>query len=226
MRAYSQKSKLGYTLVEMVIVVGILIMLLSATIRGLINSQRAFIFNNAVTQVSTIVREARSLAVTGKAQIDYTDYDRDEAGPNPDSDDSVTPANYGIFFENNPVGKPDRIILFADINKGESVAQPEGGKYEAPPNGTNFGVFVEGRDVKLAQFEINKSLDLVLNPPGTTTVLFSPIFADTTFYPPLGPSDVFFVFGVKEINGDQRKTCFKIHSVAGVPEVAETSECL
>lgn len=223
MRFFSNNSRPGYTLAEMLIVVGILIMLLASAIRGLINSQSAFIFNNAVTQVALLVREARSLAITGKAQVDYTDYDRDEMAANPDSDDTVTPANYGVFFEDNAMGTPDKLVLFVDIHKGESAVQPEAGTYNAAP--ATFGAFEEGKDVKLAEFEINGDLNLVLEPMGTDTVLFSPIFADTTFDSALGPGDDFFIFGVEEIDGFLRKRCFKIHPIAGVPEEAEDSEC-
>lgn len=209
----------GYTLVELIIAVGILIMLLAAAISSVISSRESFIFNNAVTQISLLVRQARSLAVTAKAQPDYTDFDKDGLDYKSVPPDLATPANYGIFFGNK------KITLFVDVHRGDNRYQTEAGRYEAPSDSVGFGDWTQGYDVKLAEFEINNELKLIIDPNNTDTFLFSPVFADITFYKQLKPTDEFFIFGIKEKHGNKRKQCFKIHPVAGVPEVADVEEC-
>ena len=61
------KSRGGYTLIELISVTMLIGILTVAGIAGLIRSRRALLFNAANQQVGSLVREARSLAVTGKA---------------------------------------------------------------------------------------------------------------------------------------------------------------
>lgn len=189
--------------------------------RGLVNSQQSFIFNNSAERVIQLVREARSLAVTGKAQTDYTDADKDYGLANPDSGDYVTPAHYGVYFDTT-VGA-NKLVLFFDVNRGESVDQTEG-FFDKPSAATGIGQFEAGKDVVLAEFSLDTTMSFILNPAGTNTVMFSPIFADTSFDAPLGVTKI-FVFGVKDTGGNiDRQRCYKIHLVAGVPEAADGTD--
>ncbi|HLG26006.1 MAG TPA: type II secretion system protein [Candidatus Gracilibacteria bacterium] len=229
----SHAARAGFTLAELLIVITLIVLLMAAALRGMVNSQRTFIFNGASQQVSSLVREARSLAVTGKAQQDYTDYDQDGCFDGvinshtdpacPSEPDYVTPAHYGIFF-NSADGTA---TLFADLH-GSGIE----GVYNPPvPATTPIGTFIAGYDLKLAIYTLPPSLDYILDPAATTTIMYSPIFADTDFDADLGISDEFFVFGVKETEGTAlSKRCFAIHPVAGVAETTDatgtTSLCI
>jgi len=209
--------KSGFSLAEMVIVVAILLLLFTLSMRGIVNSQQSFIFNNSAEHVIQMVREARSLAVTGKAQADFTDADKDNAA-SVDMGDFVTPAHYGIYFDTTK----NKVVLFIDVNRGESSNQNEG-KYDAPSAVTGIGEFEDGKDVELEEFQLDSSMSFILNPATTKTVMFSPIFADTSFDPALSGTQ-FFVFGVKDVKGIARSRCYKIHLIAGVPEVADSTD--
>ena len=211
----------GFTLAEFIIVVGILLMLFTLSMRGLVNSQKSFLFNNTAEKVIQMVREARSLAVTGKAQTDYTDADKDRTLPNPDLGDYVTPAHYGVYFDT--ASSPQKLVMFFDVNAGEASDQTEG-VYDPPSAATGIGKFEDGKDVILAEFSLDENMSFILNPAGTNTVMFSPIFADTSFDAPLAGTKI-FIFGVKETGGTvNRQRCYKIHLVAGVPEVADSTD--
>jgi type II secretory pathway pseudopilin PulG len=215
--------KSGFTLAEFIIVIGILLLLFTLSMRGLVNSQKSFLFNNTAERVIQLVREARSLAVTGKAQPDYTDADKDSA-LSTDPNDYVTPAHYGVFFDTT--AGANKLILFFDVNVGESTGgdlQTEG-IFDAPSAATGIGQFEAGKDVELAEFALDPSMSFILTPATTNTVMFNPIFADTSFQAALSGTKI-FVFGVKETGGTvDRKRCYKIHLVAGVPEIADSTD--
>lgn len=215
------KYKKGFTLAELITVIGLMMLIFALSIRGLVNSQQSFVFQNSVEQVVQLVREARSLAVTGKAQPDYTDSDRDGLTTN----DYTAPAHYGIYFQQASGGNPAKVTLFVDLSKGALDSVQNEGIYNAPGSTIGFGAYDAGKDVKLAEFELDDSLDLVLKPTAIKSVLFNPLFADTSFEGLLG-TEKFFYFGVKETATGGRERCFKIHPIAGVPEVVtNVTEC-
>lgn len=213
----------GFTLVELLLVMMMVILLTAAAIGGIIRSQRTFTFNGADQQVGSLVREARSLAVTGKAVIDYTDYDNDG-----DTTDRVTPAHYGIHFD----AGSNLLTLFADMHGSGTE-----GVYDAPTGG--FQVYTAGEDMKIAEYTVPATLDLLVEGSnGTTvdTVMFSPIFADTTFYDSAGMAAVdllggggsateFFMYGIRENSQtDPLERCMAVHPLSGVAETtAKTS---
>lgn len=234
---FSMKStrqfRSGFTLVELLLVSILIIFLSASAVLGILRSQRAFRFNSAFQQVGSMVREARSLAVTGRAVIDYTDYDLDgcrNAG-NHDAgctmaageDDKVTPAHYGIHF--NPSNRT--LTLFADMHGSGTE-----GQFDGTPMGAL--VFAPGQDMKIAEYTIDPTLDLLVEGSGgmlVDTVMYSPIFADTAFYDSVGGSSVdlmptseFFVFGIREnIPPAFRDACLAIHPIAGVAETTDAT---
>lgn len=225
----------GFTLVELLIVIALTIMIFTVTLQGMTNSQKLFIFSNNYEKVVNLVRQARSLALTGKAMPDYTDFDHDgckdkewntangaigcDAGG-----DLVTPAHYGMFFDNTTGAK--KVVLFADIHTENGNAE---GVYVKPPDGTALGVHttVVGSDVNLAEIDLPVGLGLIVS-GGPKVIFYSPIFADVTFDTPLGSSAKFFIFGAQELSSDKknaRKKCSQIHPLAGIPEIAPEVNC-
>jgi len=207
----------GFTLIELIIVSMLIIFLAVAAISGMIESQRTFTFNTADQRVGSLVREARSLAVTGKSVIDYTDYDNDDCRDianhggscaTPADDDRVTPSHYGIYFSGNTM------TLFADIRQANGSLHVEGA-YDAPPPTTELGKYVLNKDIKLAEYEVTSSLNLLFEgSTGTAanTVMYSPIFADTAFAQDAVVVDLltaaeFFVFGIQEKAPFDRANC-------------------
>lgn len=209
--------KSGFTLLELLLVIIVTLILAGTAINGIIRSQGIFQFNGAFQNVSSLIREARSYAVTGKAVIDYTDYDGDgckEGGAIAAHDagctlvagtpDYVTPANYGIHFSGNTM------TLFADLHGSATE-----GVYDTPPAG--FMTYAAGKDMRIAEYELPVEYAFAFNPAGVNTIMYSPIFADTSFNDTVTD---FFVFGVKETSGN-RNRCMAVHKVSGIPEDAE-----
>jgi prepilin-type N-terminal cleavage/methylation domain-containing protein len=202
----------AYTLIELLIVMAITVMLFAVGIGGMITGQKQFMFQSNAERIIQLVRDARSLAIAGKAYPDYTDYDRDGNSTN-----LITPAHIGVNFD----AENGIVTMFADLHKsGTDPAQKEG-IYDAP-NPFDFYTYSRGKDVAIEQFQINPTLRLLIS-GGPKTIFFSPIFADVTFDPPLNNASKFFIFGIKEKTGT-RKKCVKIHPISGVPEDA-VNEC-
>ncbi len=203
------KNKKGFTLVELLIVILITITLIGAAISSLINTRRSFIFNGASQKLEIMLRTARSYAVTGKATKDYSDFDNDG-----DKTDLVSPANYGIFLDKSN----NEIILFADIHDTTE------GKYDAPASGNHSA----GTDEILDKYTIPSNLELSFNAKtgNTVSILYTPIFADTTFNNVPDTEKTLFHFGIKEKTGTSPlKRCFKTNIVSGTIESADHSEC-
>lgn len=234
----------AFTLVEILIVIAIIITITAATLNGIVNSQKLFAFNAASTKIIDMVREARSYAITGKAQPDFTDYDgngcydANHSGNPPGcpvGGDYVTPANYGVYFGS------DKIDLFADIHQAKTTsggtADPNTeGKFL--PGSNDIGQRSDGTDLVLSEYQIPNGITLKVNVDGvsnpsfscgvsgacTPSIFYSPIFADFNTDPsPTSQSIGFVYIGVSD---GERSSCFKIQKLAGNPEVeADQTKC-
>jgi prepilin-type N-terminal cleavage/methylation domain-containing protein len=210
-----EKNKKAYTLIELIIVLAITVLLFAIGIGGMITGQRQFAFQANYERSLQLVRDARSLALNGRAFLDYTDYDRDGL-----NDDLMTPANIGVHFDTTA----GTITMFADLHKGADDVNQQEGIYDPP---ASFGFYSyapgSGKDVVIEQYTISNTLSLMIK-GGPTTIFFSPIFADVSFNPALNSAYKFFGFGVKE-KTDTRQFCSKIHPVSGVPEKGSFFDC-
>jgi len=212
-------ARAGFTLIELIVATMLIIFLTAATISGLVRSQRTFTFNGADQQVGSLVRQARSLAVTGKAVPDFYDYDGD--GLRDDVGDFVTPANYGVYFDS----ATNTLTLFADLHAYSGGGLTEG-VYDEPSSGGGIGQYELNKDLKLAEYVVPPTLSLLSkanDASGVNTVMYSPIFADTAFANDMSVVDLksdglFFIFGLREKPPFARENCFAIHPIAGVPE--------
>ena len=208
-------TRAGFTLIELILVVILIIILSAAAIGSIFRSQRAFTFNTASQQVSSMVREARSLAVTGKSILDFTDYDQDTLD---DSDgDRVTPAHYGVHFDTGT----GTVTIFADMHGSGTE-----GVYDGTPAG--FQTYSAGKDLKIAEYVVPSTLSLLVNSgaTGADTVMYSPILADTAFSGGGSSQDLtgkFFVFGIRENTPAPVERCMAIHPISGIPETTDAT---
>lgn len=211
----------GFTLAEMILVVALTLFLLTVTVQGFVNSASQFSFANASEKVEAMIRYSRSLAISGKAQIDYIDFDKDGCKDvattgSCGEDDYVTPANYGVNFNKTTVSGVDTytLTLFAD---NHSLTPADEGAYNP---GTTLSDYQGGKDIVLEQFVVPSSMVLI-NPGGGTsaTIFYSPVFADISSDISIPPSDPFFRFGISQMQGTiLRKRCSQIHTLAGISE--------
>lgn len=217
--------KKAFTLIELMIVMVIVVMIIGVGLGGMINSQRQVLFLSAYENVIQLVRDQRSLALSGKAMPDYTDYDKDLS-----SVDLVTPANYGVSFDLTK----KTVTTFIDLHKSATITNQTEGQYDPPysPPATTTLVFyqyVPGKDVAMAQYKLDSKLGLISNmfKTGNTRVdiFYSPIFGDVTIKPALTAPEQFLIFGVED-HDKGRVKCSKIHPIAGVPEGATEAECV
>jgi len=240
-----KQTRSGFTLVELIIVVTITLFLLVATVQGFANSASQFSFSNADETIQSMIQQARSLAISGKAQIDYTDFDKDGCRDknsmldtnqcaDKSVDDLATPAHYGVNFQKS--GSTYIVTLFAD-NHEVSGQQPKENVFDYEPN-AGVTAYENGWDIVLDRYTLPPGMQLIIpQPDGTTvpacsaancsaTIFFSPVFADIssdlTNLPPTTtePSDPFFRFGIAQNNPNinNRKRCSEIHFLAGISE--------
>ena len=210
-------NKTGFTLIEIIIVTALTLFLLTVTIQGFANSSSQFTFNNEADKIQAMIRTARSLAISGKAQLDYTDFNNNGCTDDPlskkdgicDAPEYVTPANYGVqFFK---YGDTNSVTLFVD---NHSKKPNQEGKYEmANPH--------DGYDFLVDYFLLPQGLSLIMpnNSPNENDIFFSPIFADVSSYPQIDVANPFFTYGVQQKQGAiLRKRCWQIHMLTGISE--------
>lgn len=229
----------GFTLPEMILVVALTLFLLTVTVQGFVNSASQFSFANTAEKIEEMVRTARSLAISGKAQIDYIDFDKDtcvdKASSSPGcitqnsgtgGDDYVTPAHYGVNFASS--GGTYTVTMFAD---NHSTTLGDEGKFNV---GTGVTDYQAGKDIVLDKFVLPPGIQLIIPmPDGTTapgngtsaTIFFLPVFADVSTDLNIPVSSPFFRFGSAQSQGTIiRKRCSQIHLLAGISEpLAATS---
>ena len=219
MKIIKKQTYEGFSLAEMILVITLTVFLMVVTVQSFGNSTTQFAFGNDNEKVLTMINFARSLAISGKAQLDYTDYNKDGCKdtvvlPACSEADYVTPANYGVNFNTTT----NTVTLFADTHTGSDPADKEG-KFDPCTGAVDYS---KGCDIILDTYTLTAS-QLVLFPPAITpavtsaTVFYSPIFADITFDQTL-PKDPFFTFELLQSGNTPRTRCVQIHKVAGIPE--------
>lgn len=218
MQKQNKKKLPGFTLIELLLVMGVTVLLLLVGIQSIIGSTSQLVFINNYEKVLDLITQARSLAISGKAQLDYTDFDHDTCKDVPTGlvpciiPDFVTPAHYGVHFEHDAVKGLYSVVLFADMHTGAVCLE---GSFDPSPLKGNLA---QGCDVVLESFELAKGLEFLNIPPAPFTIFYSPIFADVSFDAVL-PKDPFFSIGMKQTNAPvERQRCSQIHKLAGIIE--------
>lgn len=221
---FRNKKQKAFTLIELIIVMGILVIVVAISFNSLVKSQDFQIFNNNFIKLQSLVNNARSQAITGKGQLDFTDFDHDlcnntgaMSGGSCTAPDYVTPANYGIRLDTT-AGSAN-IRLFADINPPATGATGLKGRFDG---GTAYST---GDDVVLDSLNLPTGISLeVVDSSGTKTsgsMFFSPNYADISF-DGLSVSP-FLKLRLRENGGTAQCKQIKIHKLAGIPEVEACS---
>ncbi len=236
-------NRSGFTLVEMIVVLALTLFLFVVALKAVTGSTSQLNFANTHEQVLDLVNQARSLAISGKAQPDYTDFDNDgctDLANNPLQNvampctaalpDMVTPAHYGVHFHisSDPLNPYDTVTLFVDnhaLASGGGSGNGKEGVFDAADLSSLPGDYWLGKDIVLQQLTIPSGLHL-FNLPGNagnvtdTSIFYSPIFADMAFDVPLQQNQ-FFTFGLQQTAGGiSRQRCTRIQLLAGIPENA------
>ncbi len=220
-----QMAKSGFTLIELMIVVAIVVIMTAITLGSLNRAQEQQVFNNNFEKLFSLINTARSLAISGKGQLDYTDFDndgcKDAVTQNCAAPDYVTPGNYGVYFDTS--ASPNA-VLFADINTPAS--EPISGHKGAYDHGTSHSA---GNDLDLDSMSLPSGMtmemeDSVPQTPTTSgSIFFAPNYADISFSPPALDTVVapFLILKLKQ--GDSFCKQIRIHRLAGIPEVEACS---
>ena len=198
----------------------IIVIVVGISFTSLTRSQSQQIFNNNFDKIVSIFSNARSLAITGKGQLDYTDFDNDKCNNNGKmmgggctSPDYVTPAFYGVNFNNTSAGQ--NVVLFADMNTPASGATGRRGVYDNASTS-----YINGQDLILDALTLPPNLTLEVSgkdpiyPKGS--IFFSPNYADVSF-----ETLVANPFITIKLRGTKPDRCrqIKVHKLAGVPEI-------
>jgi prepilin-type N-terminal cleavage/methylation domain-containing protein len=222
-----QSGQPGFTLIEVMIVLAIIVIMAGIALASMVRSQSQQLFNNQFDQINSLIGNARSLAITGKGQLDYTDADHDHCNQDgaiaPDgtctAPDYVTPANYGVNF--NTTGSQN-VVLFADLNPPSTGASGAKGRYDS---GSSYST---GDDLKLGNI-INLGNDYCIKLEDSTgasvtdgSILFSPNYADISFdkFSVTGTSP-FLIIRLHDKTPVKRCKQIRIHKLAGIPEVEQ-----
>lgn len=223
-----KKLSKAFTLVEILVVLAIIGIMTAIALNSLIISNRQQLFLNQFEEIFSAINNARSLAISGKGELDYIDYDQDGCNytgaiPCTNGADYVTPANYGVRFDSTGTG---RIRVFADMQVPLSGATGQKLRYD------NGGAYATGDDVVLRDIVVDSRFQLsAYYGNGTLTadtlpaaIFYSPLYADIKFEGiAVDENNPFFVVRLQEIGGVARCRQIKIHQLAGVPEVGACS---
>jgi len=226
----NKKQKSGFTLIELILVMLIISVIAAISLSTLLGTQAGQAFNNNFDSLLSFLNNARTDAITGKGQTDFTDFN----GIN-GTTDLVTPANYGVNF--NTTAGAAKVQLFADINP------PKTGTISGARLRFDSGINNNtGDDLVLKSYTFPNNLSLAIfaadtaappimvaaTNPANSSVFYSPLYADIyaenikidqsnsaplTSYP-------FILIQLKENASPFRCRQIKIHQLAGVPEVA------
>jgi prepilin-type N-terminal cleavage/methylation domain-containing protein len=215
---YWKTQKKGFTLLELIIVLAIIVIVVGVSFTSLIRSQAQQIFNNNFDKIVSLISNARSQAITGKGQLDFTDFDNDKCNHNGamtggscTSPDYVTPAFYGVYLDT--AGGAKNVSLFADINPPLTGATGQKGIYNA---GTSY---TTGDDLLMDSLILPNNLTLEVSGAAaysTGSIFFSPNYADVSFQT-LVPNPLITI-KLRETNPPRCRQV-SIHKLAGVPEV-------
>ena len=203
----------GFTLIELLIVMAIITIMMAAVMGSLSNSRYTAAFFTAEEKLTSFLRTARTYAITGKSVTDVTDFDGDA-----DYTDQVTPAGFGVAFSNG-----GRIVLFADMHADKASGIPAEKSFQDLGVG-QVGVYdpLKRNDLILDEYQIDTNLVTVTQPDagGTpiTAVMYSPIFADTSFQGALPSGKAYLNLQVASTMITSSKHCFWIQPIAGNPE--------
>jgi len=211
----AETYRAGFTLIELVIVMGILVIVLGLSMSSMLQSQSVQVFNNTFGKLFSLVNNARSLAITGKGQLDYTDYDRDTKNYLSSPADYVNPANYGVRFD-TAAGSVN-VRLFADINPPQSSGTGQKGRFDAG------GVYTTGDDLVLDSLTLPNKISLAVHDgsssQATPSIFYGMKYADMTFEGlNVNAGSPFIRI---QLTDQQTTTCrqIRIHKLSGIPEV-------
>lgn len=208
------KGKPGFTLMELLLVVMIVVIVVGLSMSSLLQSQSVQVFNNNFGKLFSIVNNARSQAITGKGQLDFTDYDRD--GLKNIHSDYVTPANYGVRFD---VSGTPNVRLFADINPPLAGGTGQALRFD------DGGVPTAGEDLILDSLDLPSTVTLTVKDgdsitPVSSSIFYSPNYADIEYENlTMGASPFLRI----QLTDTLTTACkqIKIHKLAGIPEVGQ-----
>jgi len=213
-----KNSQNGFTLIELMIVMVIITVLTGIIYGSMIRTQDQQMYNNQFEKILSIISNARSLAITGKGQLDYSDYDHDLLTATTTPVDYVTPANYGVNFD-SITPNANSVTQFADINPPETGGTGEKGRYDNDLT-KNYTL---GQDLDLVKWDMGKDFCLFVDTYKTSTnsgsILFSANYADISF--DNLTADPFLKIRVRDKTPVNRCKQIKIHKMAGIPEVEQ-----
>lgn len=212
----------GFTLVELLIVMTIIVVVAGLALSSIGSTTSLQVFNNNFEKIVSLLNNARSMAITGKGQLDYTDFDNDGCtdssiipGSTCSYPDYVTPANYGVHFDTASANQS--VSLFADINPPASGATGAKGRFDTS------GTYASGKDAVLGDIlTLPSNFTLEVSDGGTgvistnPNIFYSPDYADISLENVTATPFLYI-----KLQYPQYSYCrlISIHKLAGVPEV-------
>ena len=144
----------AFTLVELMVVVGIIMVVVTMSFGSSYVMKDQIEFRNATQSVAGMLRDARNLALSGQSYVDLHDFDQDTF-----NDDQVLPNGYIVNIDASTASGPVTIELYADLNGGLGMNAFDGDD-----------VFIESMDLPVDVSVVFMATDK----NGDATILTSP----------------------------------------------------
>lgn len=113
--------KKGFTLVEIILVVSIIVAVAVFVIGTRFGSQDLTTFRNSYNEVVGLIQQARNFSLSGQSYPDYTDFDNDGLFDN--DGDEILANGYMLNFK---IGDTTTVSLYADL-KSSAIGQLDPG---------------------------------------------------------------------------------------------------
>lgn len=222
-------AKKGFTLVELVVVVVILLVITVSAVPGFMSSLRRGRFEQSIVEIVSLLDQARTQALASRI----------------DANHKIPSGGYGVFFDmtSDPTTTEQKVVLFIDDwNTAASAAVNV--DYANLAVGSRVlpdGIYTPGSDTALSTFIINSPSYIRLEslsgylldgsawsstPGNTITVIFKPPYAETIITgdnpnPPHSVSLQNFSAVFKLVTENATRT-IKLNRVTTAPQVTKS----
>lgn len=228
--------KKGFTLVEIVIVVGILMILFVIVTRGALDTTSQLKFNNILQEISNAIRSARADALTGVSVSDFTDFDEDKTygllpdgtcpGPSAEAckeNDQVGAAGIGLLFDTSNL-TIDYLIDLHNKSEGELVKNEEDASLAYTQTADLINT-AKSLDFSIAGYEEYAFLLSTTASNETTKrqIIYTPPYGDVLLSDTSDEKLMIWVYKISE-GYEKSGKIISINKVSGIPEIIDPAD--
>ncbi|OGZ69545.1 MAG: hypothetical protein A3F47_00970 [Candidatus Staskawiczbacteria bacterium RIFCSPHIGHO2_12_FULL_38_11] len=152
---FKGKSKAGFTMIEILVVISIVIILPTVIIANFPQIKHQFSLSRVTYKFAQDLRSAQNLAISSVHYEDSFGQSRDVTG-------------YGVYVDINNFGNT-RYVIYADQSPGDQQYQYGGGDYSV--SDVDFSLTEPGVVIKQINNVFNNTASINFNPPNPDTTI-------------------------------------------------------